>query len=141
MDGVIQKPYLLFLGDVTRAAAAKTGFGLRDWCPDICVGQWSLPQCTVDLGLPRLSPREAAALGARSMVIGVAPVGGALSDSWISCLREALEAGLDLVSGMHSRLTDVPELAMAAARLSRKMHDVRHPRMCFSVATGRKRPG
>ena len=36
MEAVIQKPYLLFLGDVTRPAAAKTGFGLRDWCSGRC---------------------------------------------------------------------------------------------------------
>lgn len=73
---IIQKPYLLFLGDAVRAAAAKTGFGLRDWCPESCLGQWALPDCTVDLGLPRLNPREAVAAGAKSMVIAVAPVGG-----------------------------------------------------------------
>jgi uncharacterized NAD-dependent epimerase/dehydratase family protein len=137
----IAKPYLLFLGDVTRDAAAKTGFGLRDWCGSDCVGQWALPDARVDLGLPALSPSEAVRLGARSLVIAVAPVGGAIAQSWIPYLVAALEAGLDLVSGMHSRLGDVAALAEAADRCGRKLVDVRHSRSAFPVATGRKRPG
>jgi uncharacterized NAD-dependent epimerase/dehydratase family protein len=138
---IIQKPYLLFLGDAVRAAAAKTGFGLRDWCPESCVGQWALPDCTVDLDLPRLNPREAVAAGAKSMVIAVAPVGGALAECWVPSLVAALEAGLDLVSGMHSRLSEVPSLVATAERFSRELHDVRHPRTRFAVANGRKRSG
>jgi uncharacterized NAD-dependent epimerase/dehydratase family protein len=137
----IAKPYLLFLGDASRDAAAKTGFGLRDWCQGDCLGQWALPSARVDLGLPALDPIEAARLGARSLVIAVAPVGGAIAESWIPCLVAALEAGLDVVSGMHSRLKDVAALATPASRCGRQLIDVRHPRSSFPVATGRKRPG
>ncbi len=38
------------------------------------------------------------------MVIGVANMGGRILDSWMPSLVEALEAGLDLVGGMHTRL-------------------------------------
>lgn len=137
----IAKPYLLFLGDAVRGAAAKTGFGLRDWCPDDCIGQWSLPTATVDLGLPVLMPAQAIQAGAKSMVIAVAPVGGGIARTWIPSLVAALEAGLDIVSGMHTRLADVPELKDAADRCGRQLLDVRHPRTTFPVATGAKRPG
>ena len=50
-------PYLLFLGDVTEPGYAKTAFGLRDWAPDLCVGEFALPESTVTAGLPRLTPR------------------------------------------------------------------------------------
>ena len=73
----LRKPYLLFIGDEQDRLSAKTAFGLRDWCRDDVVGQWSLPGCAVDLGIPRLSPAEAAARGAGSIVIGIAPVGRA----------------------------------------------------------------
>src|SRR5688572_16454323 len=76
-------PYLLFLGDVTEPGYAKTAFGLRDWARDLCVGEYSLPEATVSAGLPRLAPREAAARGARSLVIGVANTGGVLRPSWL----------------------------------------------------------
>jgi uncharacterized NAD-dependent epimerase/dehydratase family protein len=137
----IAKPYLLFLGDARRDAAAKTGFGLRDWCRSDCLGQWALPNARVDLGLPALDPGEAAKLGAKSLIIAVAPVGGAIADSWVPCLVAALKAGLDVVSGMHSRLSDVTALAEAARRCRRQLIDVRHPRSSFPVATGRKRAG
>jgi len=138
---IIAKPYLLFLGDSVRDAAAKTGFGLKDWCPDDCVGQWSLPAGTVDLGLPVLTPREAVEAGAKSLIIAVAPVGGRISQSWIPSLIEALEAGLDIVSGMHTRLAEVPNLRAVAERCRRRLVDVRHPHGTFSTASGLKRPG
>ena len=40
------------------------------------------------------------------MVIGVANVGGRILDSWVPSLLEALAGGLDIVSGMHTRLAD-----------------------------------
>ncbi|MGH8189335.1 MAG: DUF1611 domain-containing protein, partial [Steroidobacteraceae bacterium] len=69
-------PYLLFLGDITESTYAKTAFGLRDWARDRCIGEWSCNGGTVTVGLPRLTPAQARAVGARSMVIGVANVGG-----------------------------------------------------------------
>jgi len=137
----IAKPYLAFLGDGTSAAQCKTAFGLRDWCPGDLVGQYGLPGCTVDLGIPWLVPHEAAALGARSLVIGVAPVGGSIPQAWWPVLFLALEGGLDIVSGMHTRLAEIPELANAAAANGRRLHDVRHTERAFGVATGRRRSG
>src|SRR4051812_25355924 len=109
-------PYLLFLGDTTEPGYAKTAFGLRDWATDRCVGEFAIEGATVTTGLPRLSPVEAVANGARSLVIGVANSGGFIAESWIPALKEALDAGLDIVSGMHSRLADIPALREAAAR-------------------------
>lgn len=134
-------PYLLFLGDVTDAGYAKTAFGLRDWARELCVGEFASAGGTVTTGLPRLTPREAQAKGARSAVIGVANTGGVLKPSWIPSLLEALDAGLDLVSGMHGRLGGVRELAAAAERLGRRLIDVRVPPEGIPVGTGRKRTG
>ena len=93
-------PHLLFLGDVTNPLDAKTAMGLRDWRPERCIGQYRLPGCTVDLGLPEMDFSTAATAGARSVVIGVAPSGGALKAEWVSALGEALRAGLSVVSGL-----------------------------------------
>ena len=95
----LPQPYLLFLGDTTEPGYAKTAFGLRDWAGDRVVGEWSCAGATVTTGLPRLTPKEARARGARGIVIGVANSGGIIYDSWIGPLVEALEAGLDIVSG------------------------------------------
>jgi D-glutamate N-acetyltransferase len=96
-------PYLLFLGDTTEPHFAKTAYGLRDWAADKCVGEWSSAAATITTGLQRLTPVEARNRGARSMVIGVAYFGGAISETWIPLLLEALEAGLDLIGGLHTR--------------------------------------
>ncbi|HEY0300172.1 MAG TPA: DUF1611 domain-containing protein [Rhizomicrobium sp.] len=138
---MIAKPYLLFLGDIGSAPNAKTAFGVRDWLPDETVGQWRLVGCSVDLEIPELRPHEAFARGARSLLIGVAPVGGQIPPHWHAALLEALEAGLDLVSGLHTRLTAIPALREAAARSGRALHDVRHTDRVFPVASGRKRSG
>ncbi len=134
-------PYLLFLGDVTEASYAKTAFGLRDWARELCVGEFACADDVVSTGLPRLTPREAHARGARSLVIGVANIGGILKPEWVPSLVMALEAGLDIVSGMHMRLGDRPELKAVADRLGRKLIDVRTPPKDIPVATGRKRSG
>jgi len=134
-------PYLLFLGDVVEAGYAKTAFGLRDWARDLCVGEFACSECTVSTGLPRLTPREAYARGARALVIGVANTGGVIKSNWLPSLLAALEAGLDIVSGMHGRLRDSRELKSTAERLGRQLIDVRQPPAGIPVATGRKRSG
>ncbi len=134
-------PYLLFLGDVTEAGYAKTAFGLRDWAADKCVGELALPGATVTTGLPALSAAEAAARGARSLVIGIANAGGVISPAWLPALLDALDAGLDLVAGMHTKLADDPALRDKAERLGRRLIDVRTPPSGITVANGRKRSG
>jgi uncharacterized NAD-dependent epimerase/dehydratase family protein len=134
-------PYLLFLGDTTEPAYAKTAFGLRDWARDKCVGEFALPGATVTAGLPRLTPAEARGRGARSLVIGVANSGGVIRENWVPALVEALGRGLDLVSGMHARLDELPAIREAAARHGRRLIDVRRPPRDIPIASGEKRPG
>lgn len=138
---VLPQPYVLFLGDTTIPGFAKTAFGLKDWAPDKCVGELRLPGATVTTGLEALTPAEAHARGARALVIGVANLGGVIPANWRASLVEALEAGLDLIAGMHMRLADIPELAEAAHRLGRQLIDVRVPPPQIPVGTGRKRSG
>jgi uncharacterized NAD-dependent epimerase/dehydratase family protein len=88
-----------------------------------------------------LTPKEARARGARALVIGVANTGGVISESWIPSLVEALESGLDLISGMHAKLGNVPQLKAAAERHGRRLIDVRTPPKNIPIATGDKRSG
>ena len=137
----IPYPYLLFLGDVAEVGYAKTALGLKDWAPEKCIGEYALPGARVSTGLPFLDPAEAASLGAKSMVIGVASSGGAIKDDWVPSLLTALEAGLDLISGMHSRLSGILELVEAAGQLGRRLIDIRVPPSNLPVGTGLKRSG
>lgn len=137
----LPQPYLLFLGDTTDPGYAKTAFGLRDWAGERCVGEFALPDATVSTGLPQLSPVAAHEAGALSLVIGVANSGGFIAENWIPALEEALRAGLDIVSGMHAKLNDIPSLVACADLAGRKLIDVRQPPPNIPIASGRKRSG
>src|ERR1043165_213879 len=104
-------PYLVFLADVTDHVYAKTGLGVAQWCRDRCIGQLRLPGCAVDAGLPDMDVQTAAARGARSLILGVAAVGGGIPGAWVTRLAGPARAGLDVVAGMHQRLASVPGLA------------------------------
>lgn len=134
-------PCLMFLADVDRVSA-KTALGVAYWRPDACVGQLRLPGGEVDLGLPDMTPDAAKAAGARSLLIGVANAGGFIPPHWEAVLIEALEAGLDLVSGLHTRLASLPRVREAAERLGRRLFEARDPEARFTVvAEGAKRSG
>jgi uncharacterized NAD-dependent epimerase/dehydratase family protein len=137
----IPQPYLVFVGDAPDALSAKTGFGLVDWRRDACLGQWRFAGSTVDLGLPDMRPAQAVAAGARTLVVGVAPFGGAIAPAWVDAIVEALRAGMNIASGMHSRLRSVPAIAAAAESSGKQLFDVRHADRVFPVGTGTKRSG
>jgi uncharacterized NAD-dependent epimerase/dehydratase family protein len=137
----LPQPYLLFLGDIVEPAYAKTAFGLRDWARERCIGELACDGGTVSVGLAPMSPAQARAAGAKSLVIGVANPGGVIPDSWLPSLLQALEAGLDLVGGMHARLGGIAPLRAAATRLGRRLIDLREPPRDIPVASGRRRSG
>ena len=137
----MESPYLLFLGDANLVGMDKMGAGIRQWRGELCLGQFRLPGCTADLGLPEMTPAEAHAQGARTMIVGVVNVGGVIPDNWMASIIAAIEAGLDVASGMHQRLADIPAIADAAARHGRTIHDVRAPTRRFLPGTGVKRSG
>ncbi len=137
----IPTPYLLFLGDVADRLAAKTAQGIVDWRREWCLGQFRLPGCKADLGIPELSIGDAAAQGAKTLIVGVVNAGGVLPDRWTAVIVEAIEAGLDVASGLHTRLSSKPEIAAAAKQHERQLWDVRHSDRHFETGKGTKRPG
>jgi uncharacterized NAD-dependent epimerase/dehydratase family protein len=75
------------------------------------------------------------------MIVGVANAGGVLPESWASTIVAAIEAGMDVASGLHTRLDSIPAIAEAAKRHGRQLVDVRHSDMTFATGKGTKRPG
>ncbi len=138
---MIETPYLLFLGDAPDPLAAKVAQGIRDWRPDYAIGQFRLPGCKADMGLPDMTLAEARAAGARTLVIGVANRGGVISKAWIDVLVAALGAGFDLASGLHNLLAHENALVAAAQMHGRTLHDVRVPTVAYPIANGVKRTG
>lgn len=137
----MQRPYLLFLGDVHDQLAAKTADGIAYWRPDWCVGQLRLPGCQADVGLPDVTVAEAAAKGAKTLIVAVANSGGVMPDHWSAVLVEAMENGMDIASGLHTRLGKIPAVADAAAKHGAALHDVRYSDQTFKTGTGAKRSG
>ncbi len=137
----IERPYLLFLGDVHDQLAAKTAQGVVDWRPDWCTGQMRLQGCQADTGLVDMSIDEAVAAGARTMVVGVVNSGGVLPDHWISEVVKAIEAGMNVATGLHKRLSSIPEIAEAAEKHGAKLHDVRFSDVAFNTGKGTRRSG
>jgi uncharacterized NAD-dependent epimerase/dehydratase family protein len=69
--------------------------------------------------------REAVDRGATALLIGVAPTGGKLDPAWRATLLEAIDGGLDLEAGLHTQLSEDPELRRAAIRAGVALRDLR----------------
>ncbi|MCT7378587.1 N-acetyltransferase DgcN [Chelativorans salis] len=138
---MLKTPYLLFLGDAPDQLAAKVAQGIKDWRPQFCLGQLRLEGCKADLGLPDMSLEEARAAGAQTLVVGAANRGGIIAPSWIETLVAATRAGMDIASGLHNRLSDLPELVEAARQAGTELFDVRVPQQAYPIADGKPRTG
>lgn len=82
---------------------------------------------------------DGVAAGADALLIGIAPQGGRLPQTWRGWIREALEGGMEVWSGLHTYLGDDPEFAELSARHDVRIHDFRKPPEDLPVSTGRVR--
>lgn len=137
----ILAPYLVFIGDATDALSIKMARGVADWRPELCIGEAKVDGCTVTTGLPQKTIEQAHKEGAKSLVLGFANSGGVLDEKWHPYIIEALSLGMDVVSGLHDKLNDVPALVEVAKAHNCQMHDIRHPTAEFKTGTGAKRTG
>lgn len=137
----LNAPYLILIGDVADATYVKTGFGIVHWRPDLVAGQLRFEACETDLGVPDMSIAEAVEAGARSLLIGVAPIGGVVPENWWVSIEEAALSGMDIICGLHFKLTEFPKLVAAAKSSGARLIDVRNPPTDLPVGTGIKRSG
>lgn len=128
--------YVLLVDGQFRIHRAKMAVGVLRYRPEQVVAVLDRQNAGRSvgevIGLAHPAPivgsvAEAAARGANRLMVGTTPTGGALPEEWTPILLEALEAGLDLVAGMHTFLADEPALAAAANRLGRRLIDLRRP--------------
>jgi len=137
----IKPPFLLFLGEKNHPLAAKMSRSIAQWRPELCLGELTSEGNDLTLGLDRLSIGQAAEAGAKTFILGLANSGGTISSNWIPYILEALESGLDVLSGMHQRLVDIPEIRIMAEKQGRILHDIRHHQGVIETGKGRKRTG
>jgi len=137
----LEPPYLIYLGDVPDLHHAKTGAGVAYWRPENCIGQMRLPDCPVDLDLPEMTVRDAQDAGVKTVIVGVAPQGGQIPEHWIPQLVELASAGFNIAAGLHTKLTDTPQLVAAANKSEAQLIDVRIPPKGIPVGVGRPRSG
>ncbi|MBA3677592.1 MAG: DUF1611 domain-containing protein [Sphingosinicella sp.] len=138
---MIPSPFLLYLGRSADALGIKTSRGLAEFRREDCLGEFRHDDCPQTLGLPRLTMEEAAAKGARTLVLGIAGAGGRLPDELIADAALALEAGMNVAAGLHERLRDQPKLASLAAERGLELFDVRDPPPNLNVGKGIPRAG
>jgi uncharacterized NAD-dependent epimerase/dehydratase family protein len=72
------------------------------------------------------------------LLIGIAPTGGRLPDDWRRTILRAIDAGLDVHSGLHTFLGDDPEFAAAARAAGVAIIDYRRPPERLETAVGRR---
>lgn len=134
-------PYLLYLGEPADGLAIKTARGLVYWRPELCIGQHRSRDCELTLDIPDMSMAEAKRNGADTMVVGTANAGGVMDSGMVADVISALDAGLNVASGLHEMLHEKPEIAAAAKRNARVLCDVRDPPPGIKVGNGRRRAG
>ncbi|UCG52171.1 MAG: DUF1611 domain-containing protein [Candidatus Latescibacterota bacterium] len=83
------------------------------------------------------SVSEALELDPKVAVVGIAPRGGQLDTTLRKPITESIEAGLDVVSGLHTFLADDVELVEAAKKSGSRFWDVRYVPETKLVASGR----
>jgi uncharacterized NAD-dependent epimerase/dehydratase family protein len=119
------------------AENAKTAHGVIRYSSDRTVAVID-PECAgrtvreavpyLDCGAPIVSSlSEALPFAPNALLIGTAPKGGQLPAEWRSEILRAIDAGLEIVSGLHDMLEDDSEFSQAARRRNTKIWDVRKP--------------
>ena len=109
------------LGIVDSAFAGRS---LSQLVPDV-------PQCPIFADVA-----EAASLRPDAVFVGIHPAGGVLPDDFRRQVLASLDAGLDIVSGLHTWLSDDQEFARHAADSGARLIDLRKPPAERSVAAG-----
>ena len=138
---MLPKPYLIYLGSSKTKIGAKIADALVTWRKSDISAYYSLPDCDVSYDFPFVTPEEASALGIKSMVIAFTNSGGFLVQDDIIIAERALRSGLDVISGMHVKLEDYPEIALACKETSSKVYNIRFCNTELTTDDAKRRSG
>ena len=79
---------------------------------------------------------DALQYGPTTALVGVATQGGRFPPAWRELLKQSIEAGLDLESGLHEFVSEDPELVALAEQHGVELRDLRKPPADLNVPTG-----
>ncbi|MFZ9850628.1 MAG: DUF1611 domain-containing protein, partial [Vulcanococcus sp.] len=139
-------PLVLLLHGGSDNLSGKTGLAMLRYRHGPIVAVIDPAHAGLDLpsltGIPRPVPlvadmAEALAYGPAVAVVGLAPSGGRLPAESRPDVRTALQAGLSLASGLHSRLAEDPEFAAIPLAPGQWIWDLRQEPPGLEVATAR----
>lgn len=103
----------IFMEGNTNSPAGKMGHGVIRYSSNPIVCVIDSENAGSDMGtvanMPRTVPivatvAEALALGAEVLVLGIAPGGGLIPDSWMPEIDEAVRGGMSVLNGLHDLL-------------------------------------
>ena len=151
MDPHPRRRYVILAEGQFGETASKTAIGVIRYARDTVVaildstragrnvGEWLGPLYDIPI-VATLD--EALALTPSTLLLGTAPVGGRIPPTWRATILQAIEAGLDVISGLHEFISDDVEFASAAATHGVELVDHRKPPERHEVSTGRPhKPG
>ena len=88
--------------------------------------------------IPIVTTVEAAhKMGAEVLVLGLAPSGGKLPDSWLPAVETALKMGMSLVNGLHDLLNERFAHLLDPKIPEQLIWDVRKPKTDYAIARAR----
>lgn len=122
---------------------SKTAVSLMRYVPDQVVGvldsHFAGQSTSSLLGIKNDFPifstlEESQYVQPNVLVIGVAPQGGKIDDHWMDIIKQAIQQKMDIHSGLHVMLNEVPALQALAQQHGVKLWDVRNPPEDLPVA-------
>ncbi|MCC6510676.1 MAG: DUF1611 domain-containing protein [Pirellulaceae bacterium] len=128
----MNRKMVLLTWGYSNPRTAKTAAGLLRYCPEECVAVLDPDNAGrkarefLDAGgdTPIIGRLDEAP-SAKTLVMGIAPPGGRIPDAWRAVLLEAIDRGMNILSGLHDFISNDPQLAAAAAARGTRITDVR----------------
>ncbi|MGB6986530.1 MAG: DUF1611 domain-containing protein [Candidatus Aquilonibacter sp.] len=137
METLTPRRYAILTEGLLVGTHGKTAHGVLRYRSDAVVAVIDSQYAgkRVDEVLPSLGSRapivasldEAMKLGPTSLLVGVATTGGKLPSALRPTVLAAVDAGLEIVNGLHECLIDDPEIVARAKRSGARLWDVRIP--------------
>src|SRR5688500_12030899 len=124
MDSLPRRRYVILAEGQFGETASKTAIGVIRYARDTVVAVIDSTRAGRNvrewLGPPYDIPvvatlEDALPLSPSALLLGTAPVGGRIPPPWRATILRAIEAGLDVVSGLHQFVSDDEEFTSAAA--------------------------